>query len=82
MKQLTVFSALYLTTKVTSLSAQIYKEFRHFVRQGFGWEDVTITGNKTVISIRGYHLDVDVVRMPEVTRELLDVAGRKLYTKE
>ena len=25
MKQLTVFSALYLTTKVTSLSAQIYK---------------------------------------------------------
>lgn len=58
------------------------REFAHFVRQGFGWEDVTITGNKAVISIRGYHLDVDVVRMSELTGDLLDVAGRKLYTKD
>lgn len=52
------------------------------MRQGFGWEEVAITGNKAVISIRGYHLDVDVVRMPELTGDLLDVAGRKLYTKD
>lgn len=57
-------------------------EFLDFLRQGFGWEDVTIKGSKAVISIRGHELDVDVIRVKDIEEDLLDIAGRKLYIKE
>ena len=57
-------------------------EFLDFLRQGFGWEDVVVHGSKATVSIRGCELEVDVVTAPGIEKDILDVAGKKLYTKE
>lgn len=57
-------------------------EYLDFLRQGFGWEDVEINGNRATITIRGHVLDVDVIRVGNLDWDMLDVAGRKLYIKE
>lgn len=76
---LPIVLAAYLFSKIVRKENL---EFLDFLKQGFGWEDVVIHGSKATVSIRGCELLVDVVTMPGIEKDILDVAGKKLYTKE